>query len=176
MKVTVEKLTNSELAREACSCTANMAVNPSLWKIYASEHSPARTQVFKIVLNGIPSFVSTHFVRHSVGVSHYVQSNREDRAGVRNEDINRLTPVNHIMLANAQALINMSHLRLCSNASAETREVMFAIREAVKPVDPDLYDFLEPMCDYRGGYCWEFATCKKAPRHPKWLIKASQKS
>ena len=42
-------------------------------KMLKAEHSPIRTLMFTIRLT-IPYFVSTHLVRHKIGVEHYVQS------------------------------------------------------------------------------------------------------
>ena len=50
------------------------------WKktIIESEHSPLRELWFGIRME-IPYWVSVHFVRHHIGVNHYVQSQRNDR-------------------------------------------------------------------------------------------------
>jgi len=104
---------------------------------------------------GIPTFVSTHLVRHSIGVTHYVESNRDDRGG---QDVDRNTPVNHAMLINAQALMAMARKRLCGNAHRETVKVMIAIKNAVREVDPDLAQAMVPDCVYRGS-CYELNSC-----------------
>ena len=162
MKVTVEKLTNGDLARRACQYTLHSHAETKipLRKLYCSEHSPARTQIFWIELDGIPSYVSTHLVRHKIGVEHYVTTNRLDRGATVVADRN--TPVNHAMLCNAQALINMSRKRLCNNADAVTRRVMSYIKEAISEADPDLAEFMVIDCEYR-GYCCEVRTCGYYP-------------
>lgn len=157
MKVKVTKITDKNLMDLACTYTAGYNVevrNP--YRMYTAEHSPARTQMFTVEMQGIPTFVSVHLVRHKFGVEHYVKSNREDRGGDSNADRN--APVNHLMLINAQALINMSRKRLCSMASAETRQVMDMIRTEVIRCDQDLACAMVPECVYRGG-CPEFKSC-----------------
>ena len=121
-----------------------------------SEHSPIRTQLFLIEMKNIQTFVSVHFVRHNVGVIHFVKSNRIDRGG--NDTVDRMSPVNHMMIANAQAVINMARKRLCSKASIETQEVMSIIANKIFDVDPELAHCLMPECEYRGG-CTELNSC-----------------
>ena len=80
MRITVTKLTDKSLVDRACSFTAGSSVEvKSLYKMYKSEHSPIRTQMFWIEMEDIPTFVSVHLVRHKIGVEHFVKSNRLDR-------------------------------------------------------------------------------------------------
>jgi hypothetical protein len=158
MNIKVIKLTDDGLARRACKFTLHSQAETSIpmRKLYGSEHSPIRTQLFWIELVDIPTFVSVHFVRHKIGVEHYVQTNRVDRGGKVNTD--RTAPVNHAMLVNAQALINMSRKRLCFNASEETREVMVGIKDEVSKLSPCLAEFMVVECVYRGR-CPEPRSC-----------------
>jgi len=79
MKVKVTKVTNKQLADDACSMTIFGKGGPSLKKLYASEHSPIRTQTFKVELFNIPLFVSTHLLRHKIGSEPFALSYRPDR-------------------------------------------------------------------------------------------------
>ena len=159
VRVHIEKLTTVELARKACSFTTHGQIDSvmTLDKIYRCEHSPMRTQIFWIEMRGIPSFVSTHLVRHKIGVESFVQTMRDDRGA--NEVANRLTEVNHAMLINAQAVISMARKRLCFKAHKETRLLMEAIKEIMERVDRDLALALVPECEYRGGVCHELKSC-----------------
>jgi len=157
MKIEIKKLTDYALLQRAAWATSGAEIKAPLNKWYESEHSPIRSQIFWVEMEGIPSFVSVHLVRHHVGVEHFVRSNREDRGGVKGAD--RLTPVTHCMLINAQALINMARKRLCGKASKETREVMNQIKWKLRECDSDLADLLVPECVYRGGRCYEFSSC-----------------
>lgn len=154
-------LTGPALMREACSMTTRGEKQStiSLEAIYRCEHSPIRTQLFWIEMYNIPTYVSVHFVRHKVGVEHFVQSNRTDRGG--SDDLTRMAPVNHGMLVNAQALIQMARKRLCHKADERTREVMNEIKRAVGREDPDLVPFMVPECVYRNGFCPELKPCGK---------------
>jgi hypothetical protein len=156
MEIKVEKLTDLELMRWACEMTIDHKSLVSLDAIYKCEHSPMRTQLFKISMYGIPTFVSTHFVRHNQGVVHYIKTQRDDRGG--SDEANRWTPTNHGMLCNAQALINMSRKRLCTNSHSVTVATMKELKAKVKEVDPDLAEYMVRECEYR-GCCPELNSC-----------------
>lgn len=157
MKINVTKLTDEDDIRNAASFTSGHESRITAERAYSTEHSIIRTQMFKVEMIGIPTFVSVHFVRHKIGTEHFVKSNRDDRGGDGNADRN--TPVNHVMYINAQALINISQMRLCAKAHPETRKVMQAIRAEVAKVDAALAKFMVPKCLYRGGICCEPKSC-----------------
>ena len=163
MQILVEKLTSVELARLACQFTTHRHESStiSLHDLYACEHSPIRTQIFLVHMIEIPNFVSVHFVRHRIGVEHFVQTHREDRGA--NFVADRNTPVNHLMLLNAQALIQLARKRLCFKASAKTHETMNLIHVEICSLDPDLASFMNPECVYRSGVCYERKTCGFIP-------------
>lgn len=158
MEITVRKLTDVNLMRRACELTMNggKESKATLRGMYDCEHSPMRTQIFWIEMRGIPSFVSTHFVRHKIGVEHFVKTNRDDRGG--DTEVTRMTPVNHGMLVNAQTLVNMARKRLCLKAHPEAVLVMKRIKEVLAEVDSDLAECLIPECRYRRG-CHEPKSC-----------------
>ena len=157
MQITVTKITDKALLDLACSYTVNKTVSvKDMQAFYMSEHSPIRCMMFAVEMKDIPSFVSTHLVRHKIGVEHFVQSNRADRGGNANADRNTL--INHLMVLNAQALITMARKRLCSKASTETQEIMAAIANKVYEVDAALAMCMLPECEYRGG-CTEMNSC-----------------
>lgn len=127
-------------------------------KILRSGHSPIRTLMFTIRME-VPYWVSVHFVRHKYGVEHYVKSQRNDRQS----DYDRTKApqdamVQHVMDINAQELIHMAGMRLCGQASKETRDAMLAIRAAVKKCNPEFDLFMVPKCVRNGG-CNEFVAC-----------------
>ena len=75
------------------------------------------------------------------------------------ERFDRYAATDIAFIANAEALINMAHKRLCAKASPETREIFGQICELVEEQDPDLYKHLVPQCIYRGGICPEPKCC-----------------
>lgn len=128
-------------------------------KLLLSEHSPIRTLNFCIKMI-IPYYVSVHFCRHFTGVTHFVQSQRNDRQD--NYDRTKApqdSPVSHMMYVNAQELMFMARRRLCMQADPFTRKVMEAICMKVIDLCPEFNGTLEPMCSYRGGKCTEFNCC-----------------
>lgn len=128
-------------------------------KLVQAEHSPLRELWFGIKMT-VPSYVSVHFVRHHIGVNHYVQSQRNDRQN--NYDRTKApqdTMVSHIMSINAQELVFMAHKRLCGQADPYTRRVMQEIVDQVIQFNPEFGDVLVPLCGYRNGICTEFNCC-----------------
>lgn len=161
MRCEITKLTDEKLMQKACEFTSGKESKMTLAKIYDCEHSPIRTQLFWIELYDIPSFVSVHFARHNVGVTHFVKTNRSDITGNDDNQITRNTPVNHAMLVNAQALINMARKRLCNKAHQSTIGVMFLILDKMQEIDADLSRYLQPECMYRGK-CHELKSCMES--------------
>lgn len=130
-------------------------------KMLRSEHSPIRTLRFTIKIT-VPYWVSVHFVRHKIGVEHYVSTQRNDRQD--RYDRNKAPqdePVTHIMDLDAQALINIARMRLCGKAAEETRHAMRKICLEVIKKNPEFADVLVPKCVAHGG-CNEFTPCGKA--------------
>ena len=128
-------------------------------KLLLSEHSPIRTLNYFIKMN-IPYYVSVHFCRHFIGVTHFVQSQRNDRQ--QNYDRKKApqdSMVSHIMCVNAQELMFMARRRLCMQADQFTRNVMKEICKQIIEICPEFDGILEPMCYYRGGRCTEFNCC-----------------
>ena len=130
------------------------------WKrrILLSEHSPIRQMVFKWKWINLKYWVSVHFVRHKVGIEHYVSTQRTDRTGVNRDDTPQSALVNHECFANAQALISISRKRLCRQASPETTQAWRLVLAEVQKSEPELFSVCVPECVYR-GFCPEFKCC-----------------
>lgn len=127
-------------------------------KILRSEHSPIRTLMFTIRME-LPYWVSVHFCRHKYGVEHYVTSQRNDRQDKYDRTkAPQGEMVTHVMDVNAQELIQMARMRLCGQASKETRDTMREIVNAVTDTNPEFAEFLQPKCVMRRG-CNEFKPC-----------------
>lgn len=127
-------------------------------KMLKCKHSPIRTLMFTIRLT-IPYYVSTHFVRHKIGVEHYVQSQRNDRqSNYDRETAPQNAMVSHIMEVNAEQLMFMANRRLCGMADVTTRFVMTHICIEVNKLNPEFTQFLVPMCEYIHE-CPEFKPC-----------------
>lgn len=133
-----------------------------------SEHSPLRALMFRIDLIGVPYWVSVHFVRHKVGVEHFVSTQRSDRTGEYRDGKRQDAPVNHTMIINAQELLVISRRRLCGKASKETREWWLRVIMKLRSVDSFVAGHCVPMCCYRGGVCPEAESCGRA--HSEKLV------
>lgn len=81
MNITVKKLTDVELLRNANSFTTGRDSHMSLATAYRNQHSPCRTQLFWIECSEIPLFVASQLVRQHVGVQFFQRSKRTDRGG-----------------------------------------------------------------------------------------------
>jgi hypothetical protein len=132
----------------------------SSWKMrmLMSEHSPIRKMFVCWKWVNLPYWVSVHFVRHKIGIEHFVSTQRSDRTGVNREVATQDAPVEHECIANFQTMINISRKRLCFKASQETREAWQGVLDEVKKVEPELVHCCVPDCVYRGR-CKEFSTC-----------------
>lgn len=164
MRVTVEKITDIDLAKEFLETTVHDKEFKSslkkLDKLYMSEHSPMYSQIFIIRMYDIYSYVSTHFRTHKKNfICEQVTTNRVDRGGEK--DGGRMSLVDMMIMCNAKTMIDMSLKRLCNKADYNTKMLMSMIKEETKKVDESLYRFMVPQCIYRCGLCPEFFCCGK---------------
>lgn len=132
----------------------------SNWKrrMLLAEHSPIRQLILKWKWIDLKSWVSVHFVRHWLGIIHWVKSQRTDRTGIDRNKLHQDSLVTHEAEANSQAIINISRRRLCSCASPETREAWQAFLDSFKNIEPELYSVCVKDCIYR-GWCYEYKSC-----------------
>lgn len=164
MEIIVKKHTDLALLQWAAGMTTGKESHMSLDFAYGSLHSPARTQMFSIEMNGIYNFVAKHFRTHSLGIVSFELTHREDRG--KNKKGDRWDLTNYGLFLNAESLINLSRKRLCYQAHAETRKVMLAIRDEVSKVDHNLALYMVPECVSRGGICK--VSCKMKSHQEAW--------
>ena len=99
--------------------------------------------------------------------SHYVEM---VESGAAPEDARAVLPnaccTELYLTANARALIEMSHLRMCSRAQREIRELFYKIRRCLRNVCPIVAANMAPACEARGGipFCTEHDSCGLHPR------------
>lgn len=138
--------------------TGSVITNGWKSKMLKCRHSPIRTLMFTIRMV-IPYYVSNHFVRHKIGVEHYVQSQRNDRqSNYDREAAPQSAMVTHIMDIDATQLMSMANARLCVMADPTTRYVMALICKTVEDSNPEFVGHLKPMCEYLHE-CPEFKSC-----------------
>ncbi len=116
------------------------------WKkrILLAEHSPVRLLIFRWKWTDLKYWVSVHFVRHKIGIEHFVSTQRTDRKGTDREVKPQSSLVSHECIANAQAIINISRKRLCRQASVETIEAWQKFLGALKEHEPSIFRFASP--------------------------------
>lgn len=166
MEIRVRALTKNQEIMNRCRITVwkdSLDKEPSVQfmeDIYKAEHSPIRDKWFSIEIRGIKSWVATHFVRHSIGYTPYVSTQRDDRieyCGNR-DDRKQGELVNMDITLNAQAFINVSKKRLCGQAHKEAQRVWNLILAKLREIDQPLFDNCVPECVYR-GFCPEKYPC-----------------
>ena len=145
--------------KAACGYTIGRASSaPSVRTMAEAEHSPIRCIQFDIRLL-VYSFVSVHLRTHNkTGQLHFVESLREDRTKRTDIEGGRYDLVRHMMVLNAQHLIDMSRRRLCSKASKATTDIWREVCEAACEAVPALEGLLRPNCVYQGR-CYESKPC-----------------
>lgn len=162
MEVEVKQLSTLEDINDMAGASYDREVKMGLRKWLASEHTPLRAMMFKLRLNGIKSFIATHFVRHGIGTIWAIESGRTDLQKKMRETlktIERETPVLMKGQVNAQALINISRRRLCLNSHKDTVKAWKQVKEAVAEVEPVVAQFMVVECVYRNGLCGEPKCC-----------------
>lgn len=130
-------------------------------KILEARHSPIRTLTFDIHIKDIPTWLKGHFVRHKIGVEHFVSTSRNDRQ--HEFDRNKApqsAPVDMIMHLNAEALITIAQKRLCGKASPEMQQIMQVICSEVLKTNPEFAKVLVKPCVFNNGICHEFTRCR----------------
>ncbi len=128
-----------------------------------ARHSPIRVLTFAFLIEDIPSNIATHLTRHVHAVP-FVSSLRNDRQNKMDGDsAPRNTPVNMILYCNAEELMTIANKRLCSQASAKTRQVVQMICIEALNKMPELDGLLVPACEY-SGYCHEINSCGRRPK------------
>lgn len=129
-----------------------------------ARHSPIRVLNYAWLIEGIPSNIATHLVRHVHAVP-FVSSLRNDRQERMNGDeAPRNTPVDMIFYCNAEELMTLANKRLCSKASAKTRAVVKEMCRTAVMATPEIEDQLVPNCEWHGGVCHEITSCGRCPK------------
>ena len=127
-------------------------------KLIRAEHSPIRKLKFSWRWAELPYWVSVHFVRHKIGIEHFVKSQRSDRTGEDRTAKTQDAPVSHECECDGQTMINISRKRLCMCASPETRAAWQLVKDEVAKCEPELAHCMVRECVYR-GFCPEMFGC-----------------
>ena len=145
VKVTVVKFdVDWTEIKNACRKTISMKdskIEPgSDWKrkLLLAEHSPLRHSLITVDIEDVPFYVMGHLVRHSVGVTPYVGTSREDRTGIDRSERSQTDLVSMRLDMNIQSLINISRKRLCNQADKQTQIVWLEVVKAIAEYDQDI--------------------------------------
>lgn len=165
MKIKRMKSSNNwrEIA-DACRTTVGMKPGKrepsSEWKrkILLAEHSPIRLLKIRWKWVDLPYWVSVHFVRHKIGIEHFVRSQRTDRTGINREKLYQGELVEHECEANAQAIINISRKRKCEQSSGCTINAWNLMLDVLQVMEIELSNLCVRECVYR-GFCPEIKSC-----------------
>ena len=130
-------------------------------QLLISEHSPIRLLKVNWLWQEIKSWCATHFSRHHIGWEKWIGTRRSDRTGVNRGELSQDEVIPMEVEANAQALVNVGRVRLCFQASKETREYMEDLKCTLHNNEEtkEIADVIVPNCIYRNG-CPEFQPCK----------------
>ena len=126
-------------------------------QLVSIQHQTGKEDLFYLNIHQLEEW-SFNFVRHKIGIEHWVSTQRTDRTGVNRDESPQGTPVNHACEADAQALINISRKRLCNCASPETRKAWQEVKDDVAKTEPELASCMVRDCIYR-GFCPEMFPC-----------------
>jgi hypothetical protein len=126
--------------------------------ILYAEHSNIRFLNFHWRWTDLPSWVSVHMVRHSIGINHFVTTQRTDRTGINRDTLPQGSLVTHEVVCNVQAIINISRLRMCKQASKETIEAWEMVVKEIDKVEPLISNMCVPKC-VAYGFCPEMKPC-----------------
>lgn len=166
MKIEITRITSWTNVLNAARFTERKepkSGEPSIkWKkkIIKAEHSPLRALMFNIDMYDIPYYTAMHFRTHKLVHLPLVSTSRPDRDGKqkpRNKQ-KKDEPVNMRLMLDAQEIIAISRVRLCSKAEAKTREIWRQVIEELRKIEPEFANACVPSCLYR-GFCPEFKSC-----------------
>lgn len=124
--------------------------------ILISEHSPIRMLTYEVTWEDIPYFAAMHLRTHHVGFkaveddNYFIETSRADRKNLNRDELPQTAPVSCCVIMNAQSILNVSRVRLCSLADKETLKAWQAFITELFEVEPLLAKLCQPNCIYRG--------------------------
>ena len=156
---------NWQFIKEGCMATIGKQAGKEPgkeWKrkLLICQHSPLRRGVISWKWEEIPFYSMGHFVRHHVGCTPFVSTNREDRTNIPRSERKQTDLVSMEMDANIQSLIDMAARRLCRCSDATTIKYMESLVEAIREKDEDIAWRLVPQCINYGSCIEKFGGCK----------------
>lgn len=162
IKFDVDWLEIKNLCRKTISMKDSKLEPSSEWKrdLLLAEHSPLRHSLITIDIEDVPFYVMGHLVRHSVGVTPYVSTSREDRTNTPRSERSQTDLVSMRLDMNIQSLINISRKRLCNQADVTTQKVWLQVVKAIAEYDKEIAWACVPEGIRTCGCPESFGNCK----------------
>jgi hypothetical protein len=101
----------------------------------------------------------THEKKH--GMYFWMGTGRPDRKDAVPGEYSREQMVPFVMKLTARAIKEISYYRMCKKAEHPTQVFMNLLKMQLVGIEPALAEQMMPLCEYRGGICTEFNSCKK---------------
>lgn len=166
MKIEITRVTSWADALNAARFTQRkepISGEPSInWKkkIIKAEHSPLRALMFYVDMYDIPYYAAMHFRTHKLVHLPLVTTGRpdiDDNQKPREEQL-KSELVNMRLMLDAQEIIAISRVRLCTKAEKTTRTIWQTVINKLAEIEPILANACWPNCIYR-GICPEIKSC-----------------
>lgn len=129
-------------------------------KLLIAQHSPIRKGTVEFRWDEIPYAISTHFARHHEGIEKFISTSREDRTGIKRENRSQMEMVSMDVIANIQAIINISEKRLCNCADSTTIKYWKSFLSELEKIEPEVFWACVPSCVRCGGCIETFGGCR----------------
>lgn len=162
IKFDVDWLEIKNLCRKTISMNDSSIEPTNEWKrkLLLAEHSPLRHSLITVDIEDVPFYVMGHLVRHSVGVTPYVSTSREDRTNISRSERSQTDLVSMRIDLNIQSLINISRKRLCNQADRQTQIIWLEVIKAIAKYDSDIAWACVSECIRNCGCTEKFGNCK----------------
>lgn len=163
MKIEIYKIEQTEdMLKETMRHCWGVESKMNMAKLFACNDSILEIPEYYAVCTAprsVAAQLRTHEKKH--GMYFWMATGRPDREDAAPGEYSREQPVNFVMKLTARAIKEISHYRMCQKAEHPTREFMSLLKMQLVGIEPQLAKEMMPLCEYRGGICTEFNSCRK---------------
>ena len=169
MEIEIRKITQTdEMLRKTLLHCWGVPSKMNMGKFFASNDSILEIPeywVFAKAPRSVAAQLRTHEKKN--GVYFWMGTGRPDRADAVPGEYSREQLVPFAMKLTARALKEIAHFRMCSKAEKPTRDFMSLLKAEFCQIEPELAKQMMPLCQFRGGICTEFNSCKNKKQGEK---------
>ena len=162
MKIEIIKIEQSEeMLRRTMEHCWGVKSKMNKGKIFASNDSILEIPeywCFCQAPRSVAAQLRTHEKKH--GMYFWMSTGRPDRPDAVPGEYSREQIIPFVMKLTARAIKEISHYRMCGKAEKPTRDFMSLFKAELCQIEPELAKQMMPLCEYRGGICTEFNSCK----------------